>query len=113
MRVLYRGSGQGTTSRNRGTSESSGSDSGASGGAACSGEGCAADGTAGRVWAMLQEAGQEARLLYSDAPFSQEKHSCPFDFSQPVPAGEDGKLLTYEECLAQHGLPLEEGYDYR
>jgi len=53
------------------------------------------------------------QLLYSNGGFQQEQHSCPFDFSQPVPAGADGQPHTYAECLAQHGRSLDEGYDFR
>lgn len=52
-------------------------------------------------------------LIYSKGSFQQEQHSCPFDFSQPVPADAEGRPRSYAECLAQHGKSLDEGYDLR
>ncbi len=112
VRVLYRGSQQGSSNTTGRTGKGSAAGTKGGGGDGQKGDG-SNSGTAGRVRQMLQVAGQEAHLLYSNAPFGQEEHRCPFDFSQPVPASGDGTPLTYAECLAHHGRPINEGYNFR
>lgn len=56
---------------------------------------------------------EKGSLLYSSGKFKQPTYSCPFDFSLPAPSDDNGTSYTYSECLARHGRPLDQGYDYR